>query len=338
MKVYLPGRIVDRHVGGNTTYARELRSGLEARGVSVPSMPWSRYAAVTALRENVFAQRRMRDTVFHYSADTGPLSRPRTPSVVTVHGVASRWIRPRTPRQESIWRFRVGRAIAGADAVITVSESSATDIAETFDVDLETITVIPHGIDADGYREPTDLSSDVERQLPDRFALYVGNIEPRKNLVELAHAFQDPRVSGMPLVIAGKPAWNAAESMSAIESAPNVTYLGFVSDRDRVALMQRCEIFVFPSLYEGFGLPVLEAMAAGARVICTNAGSLAEVAGPAMRAAGTSRDELATAVAGALEDDGWDAEYSSRARRWVDSFTWETSVSHHLEVYRSIVS
>lgn len=340
-EVAFPERIIDRHVGGNTTYARHVAEGLIAKGIRVGRIPSSRSAPLTALaetREGLRARRPGR--VLHYSADTGPLITTRQPSLVTVHGVASRWISTaRTPRQEKIWRLRVQRAISSTDSIVTVSKSSADDVSHVFGVDPALITTIHHGIDADRFRTPCAL--------PDRFsnldgvpyALYLGNIEPRKNLIELVSAFQDRRIRalGVRLVIAGKPAWNADESMRAIMSG-SVDYLGFVGDEERTALMQHAALFVFPSLYEGFGFPVLEAMAAGAPVLTSTRGSLAEVAGPALTVEDLSRSGIADAIVSSLSDSVRLSRSREEGAAWVARFSWDESVRQHLQIYSRLVA
>ncbi|WP_282071658.1 glycosyltransferase family 4 protein [Janibacter hoylei] len=338
--VVFPSRIIDRHVGGNTTYAREIRDGLLARGHEVSTMPMAPHPALTAALETGRGWVGPSDRLVHYSADTGPLLPTRLPSVVTVHGVASRWIgSARTSRQEAVWRARVRAAIRGTRAIITVSESAADDISAVFGVDRESIDIILHGIDVEQFETPTPLSRALSAAVPEEYVLYLGNIEPRKNLMPLVRAFQQPplRDLGIPLVIAGKPAWNFAESMAEIEAAPNVHHLGFVSDADRVALMQGAALFAFPSLYEGFGFPVLEAMAAGTPVATTRRGSLAEVAGPAWLLEEVDPESLGREIAAALQDRTWRAEVVAEGRRWARRFTWDSSVQRHIDVYERVL-
>lgn len=339
MQIIFPDRILNRHVGGNTTYAREIHRGLENRGIKTGIIPSGPHPIATMALESLWGLIPKKSSVLHYSADTGPLLPARVPSVVTVHGVASRWTRvARTPRQEKQWRFRVQKAIECTDTVITVSDSSADDIAEVFSIPRESIKVIHHGIDSEAFNSPAMLSDATAKKVPANFALYLGNIEPRKNIIELVQAFQSPelRSLGIPLVIAGRPAWNFDEAMRAIDGADNVIYVGFVSDADRIALMQKCSIFVFPSLYEGFGFPVLEAMAAGAPVATSRKGSLAEVAGPAWTLESLDSAGIADGVVRALSSEEWLKSAQAKGRVWAGEFTWAKSVDSHIETYERL--
>jgi glycosyltransferase involved in cell wall biosynthesis len=340
MRVLMPGRILERHVGGNTTYARAIAEGVRAKGVVVESMQYGSHPMSTLLAESRQArQKPVVGDVLHYVADTGPLVRTRTPSLVTVHGVASHWIDGvRTRHQELLWRRRVGRAITCTDRVVTVSRSSARDIADVFDVDPGRIDVIPHGVEARRFAEPATMSVTVRDAVPRQFLLYVGNIEPRKNLPALVAAMDTPRVRelGLPLVVAGKPAWNHDEAMQAITASRNVRYLGFVSDDDRTALMQACTAFVFPSRYEGFGFPVLEAMAAGAPVVTSHAGALREVAGPSRILDGLDPDPIADGIVAAVTDERWRRDVRSAGRDWASGFLWERSIDAHLNIYEAL--
>lgn len=339
MKVTMPGRILNKNVGGNTTYARSLADGLSRRGLTIGVLQHYSNPALTMICETAAGLSSRNGEVIHYVADTGPLVKTRTPSVVTVHGIASRWIDGvRTPIQERIWRTRVKRAIESTDALITVSTSSAEDIADVFDAAVEDITVIPHGIDTEKFARHAVLSSDVDSVLPHDYVLYIGNIEPRKNIEQLIKAMECRAVRelGLPLVIAGKPAWNFKDAMSAIESSVDIIYLGFVSDNDRAALMQKCALFVFPSRYEGFGFPVLEAMAAGAPVLTTKNGALRDIAGPSKIIDRCSTDAIADGLVDALTDTSWRRGVEEQGRAWASKFTWDESIDAHVSVYNAI--
>ncbi|WP_336711228.1 glycosyltransferase family 4 protein [Arthrobacter sp. USHLN218] len=342
MKIFMPSRILDRHVGGNTTYARRISEGIIEFGHELARIPATNNALTTMVRETVEGRKRGRpNEVLHYVADTGLLTPARRPSVVTVHGVASLTVEGvRSPAKEAIWRFRVGRAIASADHVITVSNSSALDIEHVFGVNRASMSVIPHGIDSQVFSTPTELSDKVREIVPKEFALYLGNIEPRKNVRSLVDAFASDKLSslGVPLVIAGKPAWDFQEAMDAIERNPNVIHLGFVSDTDRTALMQRCLLFVFPSLYEGFGFPVLEALASGCVVASSRRGSLKEVAGPSLELEALDAEGLADGIATALTNQVARTKCIRDGKAWASKFSWDESIRAHLGVYERVLS
>lgn len=339
MMIGMPTRILDKHVGGNTTYARALEREYADRGIEVGRFGVMDNPYANIVSETLAGLRKSAGySLVHYVADTGPIVRTRVPSVVTVHGVASNSVPSiRKPVAERVWRSRVGRALSTCDRAITVSESSADDIADVFSYPREQIRVIPHGLSSATARRGTTSSEvkRVEAEFPE-YLLYVGNLEPRKNLVNLINAMADPRLAGTKLVIAGRLAWDYEPILRAIEASDSVEYLGFVSETDRQSLMERAHLFVFPSLYEGFGFPVLEALAAGTPVICSDRGSLAEVAGPAMRFDELNCDAIAEGLCAALENTSKMSSLRIDGPLWAQKFTWSASAEAHLEVYGEI--
>lgn len=343
MRVGMPRRILDRHVGGNTTYARSLAGQLRDRGHTVDGFGGLGHPLANTVRETAAGIRSAELDLVHYVADTGPLVRTRVPSVVTVHGVASRWIDTgRTPMAERIWRTRVARAIDSCDRIITVSQASAIDVAEIFDVDPNRIDVIYHGIEHTGIEQADENDPPVRttvRDLDD-YILYLGNLEPRKNVAALIRAMDDVP-AGVTLVIAGKPAWAADAIMAEIANSPRVLHLGFVSDSEREQLMRHCRLFVFPSRYEGFGLPVLEALAHGCPVLCSRRGALAEVAGPAFELAEIDESAIAAGITDALAavaDDDTRTRLADAGRDWARQFNWQRSAEAHLAVYEELLT
>lgn len=342
MIIRLSGRAITNETGGNTTYARKLFEQLTLRPtVTVSKMPSSRYPVVNLALENLEALHfRRADTVLHYTADTGCVIRPlRGVAITTVHGIASQHIETgRTYWQEKIWRARVGQAIKNSDRVITVSQTSAKDIAEVFGISQDKIDVIYHGIDKSYFSESPTTNSLIELANKDfirrPFALYVGNIEPRKNVYNLALAFESERLkkAKIPLIVAGRPAWNSEETLQLLKNSKNVIYLGAVSHEAKIALMKSCSLFLFPSLYEGFGFPVLEALASGSAVLTSDRGALSEIRGTSMLFNGLDSESMEEDILAALEIGQTD-EDKNKGIAWARRFTWEASVDQHLDSY-----
>jgi glycosyltransferase involved in cell wall biosynthesis len=203
--------------------------------------------------------------VLHCTTYYGPLA-PRTPTVVTVHDLAvwkhpeafGRWTRTYVPRV-------VPRVVRAARRVIAVSEFTASELERVLRVPRERIRVVPNGVDdafsAEGARTDGD------------YVLALGTLEPRKNL---ARAVDAAGHLGIELRIAGAPGWGGVDVRGA-----HVTWLGRVADSELATLLRGARCLVYPSLYEGFGIPVLEAMACGTPVVTSRGGATEEVAGGA---------------------------------------------------------
>jgi alpha-1,3-rhamnosyl/mannosyltransferase len=215
------------------------------------------------------------------------------------------------------------------DAMIVPSYAVKHDLVEVCGADEERITVIPHGVDEDFF-EATPAQREVARTqygLPDRYILFVGSVEPRKNLLGLLEAYaslpeQTQRL--YPLVIVGATGWKNELIQRAITKNENVRLVGYVSRELLPAVYESCSLFVFPSLYEGFGMPVLEAMAAGRPVVTSNVSALPEVVGDAAIVVDPEDvDALAVAMENVLDDPQTAALMGSEARQRARTFTWE---------------
>lgn len=197
------------------------------------------------------------------------------PHVVTVHDVAFVHTPDRFTRHGARVMKKGLERCRNADLVLCPTRATAADLAE-LGFHPDQIRVVPWGV------EPVDVTgaevADVRRRLdlPERFVLFVGTIEPRKNLPTLAEAvarLDDP----MPLVVAGADGWGSVE----LPAAADVRFLGFVAARDLPALYKAATVFAYPSLHEGFGMPILESMAGGTPVVTSGGGATEEVAGGA---------------------------------------------------------
>jgi glycosyltransferase involved in cell wall biosynthesis len=291
--------------------------------------------------------------VFHSPDFTlPPLARAR--SLLTVHDLSFlRHPESAHPAQRAYLVQAVPRSVARADHVLADSQNTKTDLVELLGVPPTRVTVVYPGIEPRFQRmtDPELLAGVRARyHLPDRFILHVGTLQPRKNLVRLIEAFHQligtttegrrlkSETSHLKLVLVGEKGWLYQEIFNAVQRpglAENVMFLGFVDDADLPAIYSLAELFVFPSLYEGFGLPVLEAMACGCPVVCSNASSLPEVAGDAaLLVPPTDVDALTDAMAQVPGDAALRSRLIEAGYAQASRFTWEAAARQTRELYQ----
>jgi glycosyltransferase involved in cell wall biosynthesis len=272
--------------------------------------------------------------------------RPGVPTVFTCHDLIP-LIFPQyyTALQRMIYRLTHWLALRIARVTIAVSQSTQNDLQRFFQLDPDRVVVVPEGVDAH-FQPPSRAEIDRVRQqhaLPARYVLYFGSNKPHKNVPRLVQAFAHSRLgdwrSGIGLVIAGHwderyPAAKQAAERLSLQDA--VKFIGPVKDADLPALYGGAELFVFPSEYEGFGLPVLEAMACGTPVVCGNRSSLPEIAGDAALLCDPQDVvSLARTIAQGLADRDGRAELQQRGLARAAQFSWEQTAQRTLAVYRS---
>ncbi len=273
-----------------------------------------------------------------------PLVHPRH-SVVTVHDLGHRhYPQAHTARQRWYLEWSTRYHVRVAAHIIADSHATRTDLIRLYRADPTRVTVVHLGVDERWrlVRDPARLAAVRRRYgIPDGpYLLYVGTLQPRKNLVRLIEAFARlvgyGKWHGLCLVCAGKKGWSyerIATRARKLGIARQVLFVGFVADADLPALYSGATLFVMPSLYEGFCLPVLEAMACGTPVACSDTSSLPEVVGDAALLFPPD-DPLAmtAAIARALDDEPLRAELIERGYRRARSFTWENSARKVLAV------
>jgi glycosyltransferase involved in cell wall biosynthesis len=258
--------------------------------------------------------------------------------ILTIHDLSfKRFPETAVPNLKWYLDAAVPRSIGRADLLLADSEATRADLIELFHVPPERVRTLYSGCDpifrrvADA-RELQQVRAQYQLQKP--FLLHVGTIEPRKNLVRLIEAFSKlPRRRELDLVIAGGAGWMYDEIYAAPERfgvSASVRFIGFVPDADLPGLYSLAEVFVYPSLYEGFGLPVLEALACGAAVVTANNSSLPEVAGDAaLLIDAHDTDALAWAITRFLDDSTWRGIMQQKALAQANKFSWEKS-AHEL--------
>ena len=306
MRFAVDAHAIGRHLTGNEVYVRSLLNGFarldrESDFVTYLSMDdaeaWvpARFA-VRRISGNPFVRlgcdfalklRWERPDLLHVQY-TAPLACP-VPVVVSVHDVSFLEFPAYFPFYRAAQlRLTVRRTIQAAARILTVSEFSRDAIARAYDLDPDRIAVV-HNAAADCFYQVRRKTAPAQvRQrfgITAPFILSVGDLQPRKNHIGLIEAFAR-MVRACPqlthhLVLAGKETWFGGRVHDAAKRSgvsDRIRFLGFVSDDDLLQLYNACELFCFPSFYEGFGLPVLEAMACGAAVCCSNTSAVPEVA------------------------------------------------------------
>jgi glycosyltransferase involved in cell wall biosynthesis len=232
-----------------------------------------------------------------------------------------------------------------ATHIIAVSEQSKRDVGDAYGIVPGKVTVIHEAADPRFRPQAAEAVAAVRARygLPGRYLLFVSTIEPRKNLPRLLEAFERVHAAGLTdaLVIVGKRGWLYEDFFAALERSPvreAVLLPGFVPDVDLPAVYAGAQALAFPSLYEGFGLPVLEAMACGTPVVCSNTSSLPEVAGDAALLVDPGdTDAIAEALGCLLTDPGLSQELRARGLEQAGRFSWHRAACETLDVYRRLV-
>ncbi|QDV24716.1 glycosyltransferase family 4 protein [Aureliella helgolandensis] len=282
MQVEVNGRYLAQQLTGQQRYAREIVARLGDRMTVIePSQ------AAVGIRGHLWEQvqlpRKMRSSVLWSPSTTGPLSVRN--QVVTIHDCAYFDQADCFTKAFAAWyQFLVPRLARRVQRVITVSHFSKSRIVELCNIPEEKIDVIYSGVDSVFHPYPEQQIAQLrnELNLPERYLLCVGSIEPRKNLARLLQAWEiaSPQLPGLSLVLAGASG-RVFNSVGFDRGPEGVHMAGYVAEQQLPLLYAGAELFVYPSLYEGFGLPVIESMASGVPVVTSSVTSLPEVAGTA---------------------------------------------------------
>jgi glycosyltransferase involved in cell wall biosynthesis len=367
MRFAVDAHAIGRHLTGNEVYIRSLLGGfaeVDRRSEFITYV--SEVGAERWIPQRFVIRRVSANPYSRLGWDLGRLIRAdcpdlihvqytapllaRTPIVVTVHDV-SFIEHPEyfTGSRRSQLRVTVGQTVRRAARILTVSEFSRDAILRAYDIAAEKVRVIPNAANPEFRvigRERAQKAVRGRLGFDAPFVFSVGDLQPRKNQIGLIAAFSK-LVTECPLlkhhlVLTGKETWFTPKVREAARScgfASRIHFTGFVSDDDLLELYNACDCFVFPSFYEGFGLPILEAMACGRAVACSNTTSMPEVAD----GAGLLFDPHQTGeITRALKDLLLDSELRGRMERLglqrAASFTWKKSARATLEVYKEVVN
>lgn len=347
--------------GGTARYAKELAQALARNapeGWVVEG--WTAFHANTtpAAVDGVVGPHRLalgrRALIAAWERGVGPVPRadlvhaptllapPRRgrPLVVTIHDAVP-WTHPETLTQRGVtWHRRMGAlAAASADAVVVPTRAVATELRDHLDLG-EKVHVVAEG--ADTLRVPADAAVRREQLgVPDAYLFSLATLEPRKGLDLLVSALAEPRAPDLPLLVAGQPGWGGVDLDATAASvglrAGRVRTLGRLADDDLAAVLAGATALVAPSRAEGFGLPVVEAMALGVPVVCSDAPALVEVTGGA---ALTVPVDDVVSLADALGSVAGDAALRGRlaegGRTRAATFTWARAAAATWDIYRAL--
>ncbi|HVN04373.1 MAG TPA: glycosyltransferase family 1 protein [Bryobacteraceae bacterium] len=366
MRFAIDAHAIGRHLTGNEVYVRSLLSSFAAldpesefvtyfsaddafqwapegsQPRQVSGNPFVRLGVELAMK-----LRQDRPDLLHVQY-TAPLGCP-VPVVVSVHDV-SFLVHPEYFKKMRALQLRwtVARTIHGATRILTGSEFSRDSIVRAYgEACARKIVVVPNAA-ANGLRPVSrDSASAAVRSRFDiakPFVLSVGDLQPRKNQIGLIRAFAElvrafPQLTHS-LVLAGKDTWfspRVREAARVSGVADRIQFAGFVSDEDLLHLYNACDLFVFPSFYEGFGLPVLEAMACGRAVACSRTSAIPEVAdGAGILFDPYSSSEIVRAMADLLRDTELRARMERLGLQRASRFSWRSTAQKTLEVYHEV--
>ena len=284
--------------------------------------------------------------ICHFTNNVAPLWTP-CPTVLTIHDMTL-WLYPEYHYRKRLMTMRPFIPIAArrAQAIIAVSQSVKADIVRILGIPASKIHVI-YSAPSDQFQHlPPDPAADLALRraygLPEQFILYVGTIEPRKNLVRLLEAFARlRRESRTPpcLVVVGARGWKEAQVFAAIERLglqQSVCYLGYLPVEPLVRLFNLATVLAFPSLYEGCGLPVLEAMACGTPVVTSCRGGLLEVGGDAVEyVEPMDVESIAHGLRHVLGDRDRQAELRTKGYAQAARFSWQTTSAQTRQLYEA---
>jgi glycosyltransferase involved in cell wall biosynthesis len=268
----------------------------------------------------------------------------KCPYIITAHDLSFAFFPEFLSLGRKIWHKLVNpaRLFRNAHKIIAVSENTGSDLNRFYCIKKDKITVVLSGVNEKFHPLPEDdqhLAVVRQKyQLPENFFLFLGTLEPRKNVLSLISAFtkfQPHNSKKISLVIAGKRGWKCNDVLRKIEefnenSGEKIYYLDYVDPSDKVALYNLAGCFVFPSFYEGFGFPALEAMASGCPVICSNNSSLSEICGNgAMLVDANNTADLAMAMETLAGGDSV-SEYGARSLQRAKRYSWKRTAAETL--------
>ena len=331
LRIAVDTRPLDHPTTGIGRYTHNILKTLEGRGHEIISCTTSGSRG----KQTVVSQLRYATVARHASADLFwsprhhlPLLLNDLPAVVTIHDLVWKKV-PDTMPHARRWaeRFLMRSALHRADQIIAVSESTRADILEACPKLIDRVHVIAEAPTLG----PSETKAAQQESPAPPYMLFVGTLEPRKNLARVIDAFKRANLPAYQLIIAGQPGWGDVS----IPEGPSIKWIRPTSDVELATLYANAEFLVAPSLYEGFGLQVAEALAFGKAVITSNGSSLPEVAGAAgLLVDPKNTNEIRNAMQNLANDKSLREGLERNAQKHVRRFSWQKATDQTLDVFR----
>ncbi len=308
---------------------------------------WS-FPFVKIIWEQVFLPFSLWKNNIHLYHSTGfslPFFKPKKTKYVVTIADMTFFSHPEYHLWWKVWYFRymIPRALKTADKVITISENTKEDILRMTKIPSEKVKTIYLGVDQQFSPQTKEFCKKIGEKyhITTPYILFVGMLEPRKNIIGLLHAYmQVKEKKGHDLVLVGKKGWKYEkifETVKELGLQNSVHFLGYVSDEELPALYSAATCFVYPSFYEGFGIPVLEAMACGCPVITSNNSSMKEIAGnAAILIDPINKEAIKDAINRVLSDKKEQQQRRKAGLLRVKKFRWDTMAKETRELYASL--
>lgn len=285
--------------------------------------------------------------VFHFPNFTiTPLKKGKV--ILTVHDLSFvKYPQFTEPKNLKFLKKLFIKSINRADLILTVSEFTKNELQDVFNIKDEKIAVVYNGVE-DIFKNKIDAAAlkkvKLKYSLPEKYIFHVGMLEPRKNITSLIKAYHlsRGRHKDFPykLVIVGRKGWHYEQIFATVKNLDlqkEVIFTGYVEHNDLPLLYQGGDLLVYPSIYEGFGLPVLEAMASGIPVICSAKSSLPEVAGEAaLLCSGNTPEDISLKIEEVLNSEQLPKEMAAQGIRQAEKFSWEKSAQKVLALYKQL--
>jgi len=277
--------------------------------------------------------------VLFVPANFMPLFCPEN-TVVTIHGLEFEYLPESYPKKDLYYLKQGTREVVKkAKKIIAVSENTKIDLKDLYNADMEKITVIHHGVLNKGEKNRKKIEGG-------KYILYIGRLETKKNIKGIVEAFNELKIAyNIPykLILAGKEGKDFGKLKNIIKTSPyknDIVLTGYLNQKEKEDLLEGANIFLFPSFYEGFGMPILEAQERGVPVITSNISSMPEVAGKdgALFVDPNNLEDMANALKTLAEDDNLRQNLIEQGKRNAEKYSWEKCAKETMDVLLSLRS